>query len=227
MTEFIMENNIWLIIFGILIFMAMIGYSVEKKRETKKNDKTDNKKGKDREIKIESTSDIPVVDPIEPTSVPTIMVEGNSMETGMEEKIEDIPATPIGLDDLMISDSMNTTLGEENPSVVTATGEDLSVPLEAVETSVPIVEDGSAESMTPELSSNIEPIPGEVLSQQAEEVMTDMTSEIVPPVEEPQVETLQSQQDTTAADLGMDDISYLFTETKKEEETPTEDVWKF
>jgi len=47
MTEFIMENNIWLIIFGILIFMAMIGYSVEKKRETKKNDKTDNKKGKD------------------------------------------------------------------------------------------------------------------------------------------------------------------------------------
>ena len=149
------------------------------------------------------------------------------METGMEEKIEDIPATPIGLDDLMISDSMNTTLGEENPSVVTATGEDLSVPLEAVETSVPIVEDGSAESMTPELSSNIEPIPGEVLSQQAEEVMTDMTSEIVPPVEEPQVETLQSQQDTTAADLGMDDISYLFTETKKEEETPTEDVWKF
>ena len=49
MTEFIMENNIWLIIFGILIFMAMIGYSVEKKRETKKNDKTDNKKGKDRE----------------------------------------------------------------------------------------------------------------------------------------------------------------------------------
>ncbi len=218
MTEFIMENNVWLIIFGILIFMAMIGYSVEKKRESKKDDKGDSKKQKDNEIKIETTSDIPVVDPIEPTSVPTIMVEGNPMETSMGE-VDEIPTNPIGLDDLAV-DSPNVDIDGEIPSTITETGEDLSVPLV---NEIPVEENKVQEENAPmDLSLDLEVAP-EIPTVSTEEVIPEVT----PSIENMPVSNSQSEQDTTAADLGMDDISYLFTETKKEEENPTEDVWKF
>lgn len=250
MTEFIMENNIWLIIFGVLIFMAMIGYTAEKKKESKKRDKEEKKSTKDKEIKIEKTSDIVVDDPIEPTTVPNILniSEMPSAETSTQDVNEDIPTNPVELDNLMNPESNDTvSMPEEVPSTITETGEDLTVPLE--ETSMDRTVDATSIeniagelSLDPSLDLQVDSAPvAEDVSPEApiesatisEDITLDqqlsMTEEASEPnvVENEAVEETQSEPAVTSNDLGMDDISYLFTENKKEETSSPEDVWKF
>lgn len=218
MTEFILENQIWIIFFGVLILMAMIGYMVEKKKGTKKEEKETKKP--EKEIKSEEPSDIVVENPIEPTSVPSIL--DIAAEMPKQDTLNDIPTEPVGLDSLVSSEmNENSESTEDITSTVTESGEDLSVPL-----------DVSVETQENVNSTTMEDIANEIIMETESMMPTEevVLEEPVAPVmdeESAPVENTQPESELATNDLGMDDISYLFTENKKEEETSPEDVWKF
>lgn len=196
-----MSNTIWLIIFGTLVFMAIIGYTVEnnsKEKKTEKEDKTDKKeKSVKKELKKESSQ--------------KVSAETSSENTNDNEISVEVDTIPISEEPLQ-SPSLEQTV-----ETVTSAGEDLTVPLEASAESTSKLDDfalNDISTLIEEPKSTTDTNDISTLIEESQPVITD-TNDISALIEEPK---------TVATDAN--DISALFGEPKPEE-TDTNDVWKF
>lgn len=196
-TKFITENAIWLIIFGVLIVMAMIGYMAEKKNGKEKKSVPE-PVPKEKEQPIEKEE--PVVQKKEPVQ-PTTNVVNDILGMDMNAAVSQTPAPTVE----MPTETSQEIKVEAAPETVTATGEDLTVPLESA----------SALSST-EQAINLESIP--VVSSEPE--IQTITSKANSPMN-------ATEATTTNNDFAINDISTLFGETKPEESDSSTDVWKF
>lgn len=189
-TQFITDNAVWLIVFGVLILMAMIGYMAEKNGKKEDKGKVSPKEKEQKETKaIEDLEikDEPIV--VTPTSTDVVNDIMDMEETSALQSAPVVEASP----------------ENDIPETVTATGEDLTVPLDN-SSSIP-AEISDLEGVLP---SDLE---AEISALTAETTSTSATSASEP--------TLSQN------DLAVNDISSLFGETKKEETDSSLDVWKF
>lgn len=208
MTDFIMDNTVWVIIFGVLIVMALIGYMAENSKKTKE------KKGEKQEVSKEKPKEESREIPVEVSEKPEAPSIANEIENSVPtfETVSPSETTAVESTSVSADSSVSfempaesNTTGEANvemPSTVTSMGEDLTVPLEtatpvaSAPQSQPVSESASIESILAEANIAMEPSP-------------------------------QAQAPSASSSLGVDDVSQLFGETKKEEPVAPEDVWKF
>lgn len=193
-TKFITENAIWLIIFGVLIVMAMIGYMAEKNQKKEKKAAPE-PAPKEKEQPVEKEE--PVVQKKEPER-PTTNVVNDIMGMDMNASVSQTSSSPV---EAPVETSVESK-AEEIPETVTATGEDLTVPLESSTSAEPTI--------------NLESIP--VVPTEPE--IQTITSGV-------ETTTENTEATTTNNDLAINDISTLFGETKTEESDSSADVWKF
>ncbi len=201
-AQFITENTVWLIVFGVLILMAMIGYMAEKNGKKEKKEKVPSTEKEKEQLEIKETEEPAIKEELEAAKPISTDVVNDIMNLNMEEP------------SVQQSSSIVENSSEDIvPETVTATGEDLTVPLESSVSSNPEFEDLEG-VLPPDIEAEISALTAATESTSVSELTsTESTS------------TNESAFATN--DFAVNDISSLFGETKKEESDNSSDVWKF
>lgn len=211
--EFIIDNQMWFIIGGVVLLMAFIGFIAEKTDFGRKEFEKKLKPVKEKKIKPEKVKEEKVIEEIMPIQTEELIPVQN--DEVFEELFEE-PTLEVIEEKEELSDSLDNNWGEVFP---TETEEDLSVPL--------VVEEDLSESEVIEEDLMVPLEESDKVDNQEPVFEEEPTFEVIEEKEEPvfeeeilDIEPINIPEENKELEIELPEIESL-------NEDQEDDVWKF